>query len=68
MHDERPRLAITGGKPGEPLAYVCSHCGQPFPLPETKTPKEAVAELWNAFRVHVQEKHADGWDITNTGK
>lgn len=51
---ERPRLVK-----GEPFDYECSRCGQAFLLPEDRTPKEGVLEVWAAFQQHVAEEHPE---------
>lgn len=66
MHDVRPRLIMTGGTLEGQITYVCSRCRQAFPLAEEGAPKQAVAELLVAFKVHVQEKHSDEADLTST--
>jgi hypothetical protein len=50
---------LTDWVKGEPLAYKCSLCGQVFLLPDDRNPKEGVAELWAAFRDHVQAQHPE---------
>ncbi len=57
--DETPRLVVTAGAKGEPLAYQCSRCGQLFLLPEDRDPKDAAVELRAAFQDHLGEEHAD---------
>ncbi len=42
-----------------PFFYKCSLCEQQFLLPEDRTPKEAVAELWATFKEHVREEHPE---------
>ncbi len=54
---ERPHLVIEVRKKEEPFAYECSVCRQKFVLPEDRSPKEAVAELLDAFNEHVQKEH-----------
>jgi hypothetical protein len=54
---EKPRLVISSYDAGEPMAYQCSLCGQTFILPEDRTPKEGMTELWATFKEHVQERH-----------
>ena len=57
---EKPRLALTQWVKGEPFAYECSRCGQRFLLPEDRSPKDGVAELWAAFKEHVDKDHGAG--------
>lgn len=59
---ERPQLVIGPWIKGEPFNYRCSLCGQAFTLPEDRSPKEAMAELWTAFHEHVREVHGPGPD------
>jgi hypothetical protein len=59
MSDEKPQLVMSSWEKGAPLIYKCSLCGQGFLLPEDRSPKEGVAELWAAFNDHVREKHAE---------
>jgi hypothetical protein len=56
---EKARLIIEGSLRGETLAYKCSLCRQVFLLPDDRTPKEAVAEVWAAFQQHVREEHPE---------
>lgn len=44
---------------GEPFTYKCSLCGQPFMPPEDRSPKEAMAELFQAFNQHAGELHGE---------
>ena len=53
----KPQLVITDWIRGEPIAYQCSLCGKKFLLPEDRSPKEGVAELFAAFNEHVTERH-----------
>lgn len=62
-HDAKggvPRLIASTWMRGEPFAYECSRCGQRFLFPEDRSPKDGVAELWSAFREHVDEEHGAG--------
>ena len=54
-----PQLVMASWIKGEPMVYQCSLCGQVFLLPEDRSPKEGVAELWSAFNDHVREVHAE---------
>ncbi len=56
---EKPQLVLTVRAKGLPLVYKCSQCGQEFLLPEDRTPKEGMAELWAAFKEHVHEEHRE---------
>jgi len=56
---EKAQLVIKYQPGVEPMIYECSSCGQTFILPEDRSPKEAVAEVWAAFKRHVQNEHAD---------
>ena len=56
--NEKAHLVIKSQEGGEPIGYQCSLCDQMFILPEDRTPKEAVAELWDVFKKHVQEDHS----------
>jgi hypothetical protein len=62
--EERPRLVLPPLVRGEPFEYCCSRCGQAFLLPEDRTPKEGILELWTAFKQHVEEEHPGGADRT----
>jgi hypothetical protein len=62
--EEKPRLVLPRLAKGEPFDYQCSRCGQPFLLPEDRTPREAMAELWAAFNQHVQEAHPEDDEST----
>lgn len=53
----KPRLVLAIWANGEPLAYKCSQCCQEFLLPEDRTPKEGMAELWAAFQEHIEAVH-----------
>ena len=57
--NEKARLVIKSAESGEPISYQCSSCGQRFVLPEDRSPKEAVAELWGAFKDHIREEHPE---------
>jgi hypothetical protein len=57
---EKPRLVLIPWVKGKALAYKCSRCCQEFLLPEDRTPKEGVAELWEAFSEHVDKEHGEG--------
>jgi len=59
MKNEFPQLILYDLDTVEPLTYRCSTCGQMFLLPEDRTPKEAVAEMWIAFKDHVRESHPE---------
>ena len=58
QEEEKPQLVMTRGE-GEPMAYHCSLCGQLFLLPDDRSPRDAAAELLEAFREHVREEHAE---------
>jgi hypothetical protein len=58
--NEKPQLIITRWVKGKAMVYECSLCGQNFPLPEDRPPKEAVAEVWAAFNDHVRREHPEG--------
>jgi hypothetical protein len=62
--EERPRLALPRLVTGNPFDYECSRCGQPFLLPEDRTPEEGMLEVWAAFEEHVQEKHSEDAEST----
>ena len=57
--NEKPQLVIKTQKAFEPIEYQCSLCDQRFILPEDRSPKEAVAEIWSAFKRHIQDEHAE---------
>jgi len=57
--NDNAHLVIKSPEGGEPIAYQCSVCGQRFVLPEDRSPKEAVAELWGAFKEHIREEHPE---------
>lgn len=55
MNEKAQLIVKLPARGGEPMVYQCSLCGQIFPLPEGRTPKEAMAEVRMAFRQHVRE-------------
>jgi hypothetical protein len=55
---ERPKLVCSPWIKGEPFSYGCSICGQPFPPPEDRSPKEAMQELLAAFNEHIRDEHS----------
>lgn len=57
---DRPQLQLKPWIKGEPLSYKCSLCSHTFILPEDRTPKEGMAEVWAAFNEHVREEHTKG--------
>ncbi len=57
--NEKAHLGIKFPERGEPIAYQCSVCWQKFVLPEDQSPKEAMAELWGAFKEHIREEHPE---------
>lgn len=59
---EKPTLVLPPRIKGEPYSYACSQCGQPFLLPEDRTPEQGMAELWAAFQQHVKTEHAERAD------
>ena len=61
---EKPTLVLTRWVRGKPFFYKCSRCCQEFLLPEDRTPKEGMTELWAAFRDHVDEEHREGAERT----
>lgn len=65
--NEKPKLVIAPWVRGEPIAYACSLCGQTFLVPEDQSPKEGMAELWQAFRDHVREKHLSADEDETSG-
>jgi hypothetical protein len=56
---ERPKLVMTNWLRGEAIGYKCSLCSRVFLLPEDRSPKEAAAEVMDAFKEHVRELHAE---------
>ena len=56
---EPPTLVMTNWLCGEAIAYKCSLCGQIFLLPEDRSPKEAAAEVMDAFKEHLREHHGE---------
>lgn len=56
----RARIVLSPWAKGEPINYRCSLCGQMFILPEDRSPKEGISEVWAAFNEHVNEVHFDG--------
>jgi hypothetical protein len=60
--NENPHLVVTSWIKGEPMSYECSKCGQIFLLPEDRNPRDAAAELLEAFHEHVGEVHAEKAD------
>ena len=54
---EKPQLLIKPWKIGEQFVYQCSLCGQEFIVPEDRSPKEGMAELWAAFHEHIEDVH-----------
>ena len=59
MMYDRPQLVLSPWIKGEPVHYKCSACNQMFILPEDRTPKEAMAEVWAAFHEHVRDVHPE---------
>ena len=57
--DERPKLVVGNSDQGEPVYYVCSRCFQGFPFPDIQPPREAVRELFQRFRKHLDQEHPD---------
>jgi hypothetical protein len=57
--DETPHLVMTDWVRGTPVVYQCSLCRQKFMLPEDRTPRDAMVEVWAAFSDHVRENHPD---------
>jgi hypothetical protein len=53
---ERPTLVTTNWLCGEATAYKGSLCGQIFLRPEDRSPKEATAEVMDAFKEHLHER------------
>ena len=56
---EKPKLIVSNSNKGEPIYYTCSRCLRGFPFPDHTSPKEAVRELYQRFREHVEKEHAD---------
>jgi hypothetical protein len=61
---EKAELIVRVSVNGEPTVYQCSFCDQVFPLSEHGTPKEVMADLWKAFKVHVRISHQQ--DVTSS--
>jgi len=59
---EKPKLMISNSGRGEPIYYICSYCLRGFPLPESQPPKQAVKELYDCFRKHVEHEHPEAAD------
>ncbi len=57
--NEKPTCSSNLKKGRGAIAYQCSVCRQRFVLPEDRSPKEAVAELWGAFKDHIREEHPE---------
>jgi hypothetical protein len=57
---EEPRIVLSPWIMGEPISYKCSLCGQGFILPEDRSLKEGMEEIWAAFTEHVREAHSEG--------
>ena len=55
--EAKPKLIVGGSDSPLPLHYLCSYCLRPFYLPGNQPPKEAVAELLQGFREHVEREH-----------
>ncbi len=51
------QLVFAGSVSGDPVFYKCSPCDQLFMLPEDGSPKEALSELYAAFKGHVRQEH-----------
>lgn len=56
---DKPQLITSASGKGEPINYVCSRCGQIFPLADERSPKEAVAILYSRFKNHIEQEHSD---------
>ena len=56
---ERPTLVTTNWLCGEAIAYKCTLCDQIFLPPEDRSPKEATAEVMDAFKEHLHERHGE---------
>ncbi len=56
---EKPKLLVTSSSQGEPIYYMCSCCLRGFPLADNQHPKQAMKDLYEAFRKHVEEVHPD---------
>jgi len=63
---EKPKLLVSRSSKGEPIYYMCSCCLRGFPLPDVQPPKQAMRELYRAFRQHVAQKHPESNDGLNT--
>ena len=56
---QRPRLLPSGSDRGESVFYACSCCLQRFSLADDQPPKQAVKELYQYFREHVEQEHPE---------
>lgn len=61
---EKPKLVMGAYVKGQALTYECSLCCQKFPLPEHRSQKEAMAEVWVAFNDHVRDEHSEERPVT----
>jgi hypothetical protein len=50
---DKPQLITSASGKGEPINYVCSRCGQIFPLADERSPKESCGHTLQP----VQEPH-----------
>jgi len=55
----KPQLIVGVSGEHEAINYMCSCCSRAFPLPEDQSPKEAVANLYQSFRDHVELEHSE---------
>jgi hypothetical protein len=60
--EERLHLILPRLVRGAPFDYECSGCGQPFLLPEDRTPMDGMFEVSAAFKQHVEEEHPEPAD------
>jgi len=56
---ERPKLIVGSSDKGDALYYICSRCSQGFPIPDIQPPREAVRQLFQSFRKHLDREHPD---------
>lgn len=59
LSDKAHLIVVSPATSHGPFFYKCSLCEQRFLLPEDRTPKEAVEELWATFKEHVREEHPE---------
>jgi hypothetical protein len=57
MQEKAHLVPIASCAKDDPFVFKCSRCERVFALPEDRTPKESVSEVWAAFRDHKRKEH-----------